>query len=1760
MRILEVGLRAALILAASTAVSVGMADDWSPGKPAVGAEGHPAGVLAQLRLVGDSFEHADGVRFELRQTAPKSGQPGGWPFHCPSACPGPSLEPPIKDATTTDYGLGASLYLDGETPLIKHRFIDGSGNVRHSQAFSLSWPDICGEGVYYAPFVFGGGVCLSPGSVDTWWRYPHGSPGRWKWQLLVGNDEVIKEVEFEMRPALIHKISGDGASGVVGEALREPLVVRLTDISGNPVNYPRNGHTRAFEATIRSPGGARGASVTTTYPTVDGRAPVHVVLGDKAGTYRVEVTHPEAGDAKLTFTLSAVERLEPDDQEEQEEEVGEDPCAKFVGNPISVGIGNKLEQEVDYPRTGLSPLEFVRTYNAFGSRSSLTRNYWSTSFDRFVVLSQVAGGPVRLRRPDGRTIRFQQVGDQLVSKPFFSGRLERTAAGFRYTDTDGSVETFDADGKWLSSVDLHGRTLTAEYRRQTGRLIRVSANTGESLSLAYDSHGQLSRLTDHTGRSWAYRYNGYANLVGVDEPDGVSRTYLYEDSRNPWLLTGVAVSPAGSNYTPSHRLVSWFYDAEGRATRSVYAHHVYGQDLRQVDIAYADDGTRTVSDSMGNTTEYRMLDVGGRQFVERIDGAAAGTCGSDLALEYDDDMNIVAETRFGTRTEYGDHDTRRQPGFVIHGAGTALALRTDIEYDPRFFERPTRIVEPSVASGNFRVTEIDYNAAGDPVEVRVDGYRPDGTAISRTLRYEYQGPFGQLSRVEGPRSDVADDWRFEHHPNSKRLHRVIDPNGIVVRDNIQYSATGNIFAEDRPNGLRLAYTYHPGSDRLASLTESQGGLSRTTLWTYDQRGRVRTMRFGATDGPTHLVTFTYDLAGDLIRIDSAGEGSLTLQRDRDGNILRTSTPSHWVERTYDAYRRVDQVINPNNTYDYDFHPDGRLRLAEDGKGQATEYSYDDLLRLSTVTQPGGIESHFRYDVRDNLTRVLAGNQASTEYAYDDLGNLLIENSPDRGLTQYTHDAAGHVVARIDAKGQTTTYAYDAGGRLLAVDRPGNDYDESYAYDDCPNGTGRLCSIVNGLGEYVAFEYDGLGRVAAQIQPDGELLNRHDPAGRVIEITYPSGRTVEIERTVDGRATRMRLREHGVPHLLLDQVQYAVLGPLVSWRFANGLVHHRTRDLQYWPVRFGTDGVTRLDYVDFDGNGNIERIDVDGTPHRYAYDEQDRLTRFTPPWADIGYAYDPVGNRTRLDDHAAATSVPYAYQPASNRIQGDGARSHVLDANGNTIGRSGLDADGVDYAERFDYSVHNRLTGYASRRPSSAPWTEHAQYRYNPLGQRVAKTVDGVTTRFVYGLNGQLLAELDEAGSVLQEYVYLDGIPVAVLGAPTPPPPPMPEQPLVEDNQAASGRWTVRSDNKALGGSYLYLPDNDPQAPHTHTWTWDVPVAGSYRVEITWLAPNNSGITTQRYRMAGTSFDIARNGVARGAWVGGRNFELAAGAVTLELSEAFNPGQRLFADAARLIPMAAATEAPEVHYLHSDHLNTPRALTDSTGSVVWRAAYDAFGAATVDADPDGDGTEATLNLRFPGQYFDQETGLHYNYFRTYDPSTGRYLESDPIGLAGGVNTFAYASGNPILVYDPLGLFDVYARPQASAARGERIYSVEFYTPFSGRVRDARQSVSDLLRGGPLTGATEAAQFLKGQPTGVSDLGDSAARRRCDELDAFAKDLFEKLFGQYSSTRTITEQQLRDFISEVVTAHPELRAYYPADTIVTRANRRAHGARD
>ncbi|WP_241086458.1 RHS repeat domain-containing protein [Candidatus Vondammii sp. HM_W22] len=117
------------------------------------------------------------------------------------------------------------------------------------------------------------------------------------------------------------------------------------------------------------------------------------------------------------------------------------------------------------------------------------------------------------------------------------------------------------------------------------------------------------------------------------------------------------------------------------------------------------------------------------------------------------------------------------------------------------------------------------------------------------------------------------------------------------------------------------------------------------------------------------------------------------------------------------------------------------------------------------------------------------------------------------------------------------------------------------------------------------------------------------------------------------------------------------------------------------------------------------------------------------------------------------------------------------------------------------------------------------------------------------------------------------------------------------------------------------------------------------------------------------------------------------------------------------PLFQRTADDRVYYYQNDHLGTPQKMVTRSGGVVWSARYQAFGEVDILVE------EVENNLRMPGQYFDKETGLYQNYFRTYDPGTGRYLESDPIGLEGGLNTYLYVNANPLRFTDPRGLDNV-----------------------------------------------------------------------------------------------------------------------------------------
>nr|WP_082591474.1 RHS repeat-associated core domain-containing protein [Duganella sp. Root198D2] len=149
-------------------------------------------------------------------------------------------------------------------------------------------------------------------------------------------------------------------------------------------------------------------------------------------------------------------------------------------------------------------------------------------------------------------------------------------------------------------------------------------------------------------------------------------------------------------------------------------------------------------------------------------------------------------------------------------------------------------------------------------------------------------------------------------------------------------------------------------------------------------------------------------------------------------------------------------------------------------------------------------------------------------------------------------------------------------------------------------------------------------------------------------------------------------------------------------------------------------------------------------------------------------------------------------------------------------------------------------------------------------------------------------------------------------------------------------------------------------------------------------------------------------------------ELAAGTYqVIAKVTTTDPANPVLQSAPLVVTVGNASGAATAYFIHTDQLNTPRAITNGSGNLVWQWDSDPYGKDAANAQPAGQ-LNFTFNQRFPGQQFDRESNLHYNYYRDYDPQFGRYLQSDPIGLEGGMNTYGYTEANPIIYADPNGL--------------------------------------------------------------------------------------------------------------------------------------------
>ena len=1217
-------------------------------------------------------------------------------------------------------------------------------------------------------------------------------------------------------------------------------------------------------------------------------------------------------------------------------------CEISVGNPINIGTGSKYHNEsID---VGNDNFNLILNYSSnyridrFGDidKNNLAPG-WSHNYDKSIsrIFNTPSGQVVFVYHEKGRHIRFDKTNDEwLPHYPESGMELTQTDNGWLFK-LFGANEYYEYQNNQseialIKNIKYHnGKSLSFGYSSYVPAFVdEVIDEYGNALTFKHFNSAlygvRIYEVEYSDGRTWQLGFddtggtNATGNLESVTYPDGTKNIFHYEDvdsksvTRHKHALTGITdrrgIRYATYEYDSNRKVIKeWHGDGSKNNTNNI----------NQLSIVYNNDNTRTVTNSRGYVSNYEVQNNNGFWKIKSSIGPGCSSCPSDnLEFVYDTNDNVISEIEDGVITKYFNYDSKGQYGYKIEAFGTPEERRTDYKYDSRFINKPTIVKEESILSGQFKSTQYIYNSNGQVTSVTENGYQPDGSPITRTTTFEYDGPINQLSQIDGPRTDVNDIITYTYYdktePNTNninRLKRVTDPTGIILRDNIAYTNTGKILSEDRPNNLQIINTFEPNTDRLLTVTANSLNDTETitVAFSYIASGELKTVTTNHGTNSSVTLTLNYDDAKRLIRIvdqmgqyiqyslDSEGNQLFEKIYDPNGNLLKN------IEYAFDAYNRLQSETQSGISIQYNHSSDGTVDNEINGNGVVTDYSYDNLKRLTQIlndhngstSQTSNTLTTFTYDVYDRIKTITDARGNSTTYQYNDLGDLITLSSPDTGTTNYTYDQAGNRVSKTDANGVTQLMNYDASNRLITTTVDDKTLNIQLSYDQGMNGINKLTGFSDHSGS-TSISYNGFGLIYKTSQNHKalnsplEFIREYDDNNRLYKLIYPSGLEVYYSFNDLGKINRVSIGDEQSTIDLINQVSYLPFGPINSMRFGNGLTYSASYDLGYRldDYSYGTLIDTSLGY---DNNHNVVSITRESSVNNrtYGYDAMDRLK--SDSYQFQSFSYDKLGNR--IVHQKGFTSVQLMYETNSNRLRKIGSNpDRSYDNNGNTLTNSNQGKQHLRI-----YNDLGRLSSFYENRVLKA------EYRYNAIGQRVMKSrygsSDDKDSYYIYNQKGQLVYE---------------------------------------------GQYERKA-------NYNHFKDIET------IWLQDIPIAQVHT----------------RYSNNQSEVIIA---------------------------------------------------SQDVYFVHVDHLNTPRWITNDLRTIVWSWESDAFGETLPNNDPDNDGQEHLFNLRFPGQYYDSESDTNYNFFRNYDSDLGRYLESDPIGLSGGINTYNYVKSNPLNSYDLLGLFD------------------------------------------------------------------------------------------------------------------------------------------
>lgn len=1360
---------------------------------------------------------------------------------------------------------------------------------------------------------------------------------------------------------------------------------------------------------------------------------------------------------------------------------GDEICTD-VGDPCNIVTGAVWHKRTDY--LGPHGLKFERHYRSdLYSPSDRTSYLASTNrhmgpkfthnFEARIHFEKIENtlpqdyNPIGLYRPDGTYVSLIRLGpgtgnvsDVYVATDGSQIRLHKNGNGYLYFVylPTGEVERYTTlnvsagmlwKGVRLDTIyDASGKATKINYRYGNPNGLPPDAASG-GIDNDIDGFWEIESVVGPFGHSLEFEYEPPATdcvaedcvrrLSAIVLPDGVTRVeYCYEsldcvDPRGERLFSAVYEDADGSGENRENyfwgdpfgypKLINEISGAASE-TASIYFHNpvtglvlrnyvrgVQHTQFKEIDVDTVIGGNvasayANVEYADGTLWAYDFQNADDRN--PKIASKRIGTSSPDTTqLNETSGQFRLTEltTELGaTRYEYDqDHLTSIKEGYVAGSPATFVRETRFTDYIDARSSQPETIIEPSVSgcAGAEKTTSVVYTSGGlfgyVPESITYAGKNPLTCAtVSRTWQFLNYNSKGQPTRIDGPRDnttdvpDITDITYWGDTTPTSPAPPACNPNGGFECGSV-YQIIRRLGTGDH---ITTFDSYN--ADGLPTKITAPSGAEITMTW--DKRQQLRSVASkDVSSNQSFGLVYTYYDNGQLNTVNLANGMTLTYTWDADEIDTVTDQKGNQVDYDYDTRGNVEGIdykANGTVTSTVSIINDIRNRVDEitfgtsaGGAGLTNDFDFDTFGKLIRFEDRKGQSTHMSYDSIGRLTdiadRQAAPTNPNNSYDYDLHDNLIKFTSPNGAETEFLYDDLGNLVKEISADRGITIFEYDPAGNLVCR------LDGRY--------TTTIATGCAGQPGAVTYQYDALNRITSvEYQADSSLNKTYSwdwfGKGEPTSFTYDN-RSDYIWRDYDQLGRLIGQYDY------IDNGTGSVEQLQTFYSFSGG--QDRLRTITYHKPN-GLTGINgpELTYK-YDTAGKVVGLDLRYSGTTYTVIDGNDATPgvFYRPYGPVRQIKFGNGIQQNWEHDDAYRINKIRLKRGSSTIA---LWDYELDPNGNVleIDRSGSDLQ-RPYVVNYTYDEMDRLETEIGGGANFA-------HSYDDNGN-----INNASLNFTYEPNSNLIDDSiatyedgpsNPGGTGMGNLESFVGSPTTLFtfdaaGR---------TRVLSKNNQTATNLYNVLGER-----SYTYREyPNDPMTSADdeefldyYTYAEDGRVLSFVNTEVT------GGVQGRRT-------------VYYYIWLG----QIPVGQLRVRFdSQGIEiPGDEQFI------------------WIHGDHLYQPRLATGTSTSVpagndrvVWE--YDgvyslAYGYAFIAEDPDNDGASVEIALRFPGQVFYGFGAFSYNYYRDYDSISGRYIQSDPVGIDGGNNTYLYSLANPLRFTDPLGL----APNQQGAGDASAIY--------------------------------------------------------------------------------------------------------------------------